>query len=336
MTRRLVFDYDYMKYAIASVCEKRTIIVTHIASGHEKEFNTRTEFYGHWKKKEGGWLGEQNKTRLEGGKEPWTADDFSIADKQVAEPVSFMNNTVKQHINNITKLLGASSYYGYIGRGASWRVDRSTIIEYKGNRKDLIKPLMLDEIESYILRAQHAVEVRGLEADDQVVIDCMKNPDLILVGVDKDYYGVEPIKYFNIDHMKEKEQHITGIGSLYVDDKGKVRGYGRKFFYFQVLSGDDTDNYCANSACPENKWGDKSAFKLLENCQTDPECWQALTDGYKKLYPEPKVITGWRGDELTVDWKYVLAENCDMAWMLRKPDERFNLDEMLGRMGVKQ
>jgi hypothetical protein len=244
MTRRLVFDYDYMKYSIASVCETRSIIATHIASGREKEFPTRTEFYGHYKKKDGGWLSELNKERAAEGKEPFTAEDFSIADKQVAQPVSHMNQIVKQHIAGITKALGATSYYGYIGKGESWRVKASTIVEYKGDRKETLRPLMLDEIEDYLRRMHNATEVRDVEADDMVVIDCFKNPRLILVGVDKDYNGVEPLWFYNPDKM-DKEQRIEGLGKLWADGKGKVRGEGRKFFYFQVLSGDDSDCYWA-------------------------------------------------------------------------------------------
>lgn len=41
-----IIDLDYVKYASASVGEKRSIIVTHKSSGRQKEFSTRTEFWG--------------------------------------------------------------------------------------------------------------------------------------------------------------------------------------------------------------------------------------------------------------------------------------------------
>lgn len=339
--KRLVFDYDYMKYAIAAVCEVRSVIVTHKKSGNVKEFENRTEFWGKPPRYDGGWLGELNKERAKDGKEAFTKDDFEITDRQEPQPVSHMNNTVKQHINNICKVLGATSYYGYIGKGESWRVGASRIIEYKGNRKDTIKPLMLPEIEEYLTRRHDATIITQREADDEVVIDCMKNPQLTLVGVDKDYYGSEPITFFNPDKMSEP-LYIAGLGKLWIEEKAKssgrvdktVRGIGRKWFYFQVMSGDSSDNYFANSATT-TKWGDMSAYKLLEKCETDEQCWAAIVSGYKKLYPEPFKFTGWRGDELDLDWKSVLEENCTMAHMLRKPDDKFVLDEVLDRFGVK-
>lgn len=338
---RLVWDYDAIKYSIASVCEERSIIATHIKSGNEKEFPTRTAFYGHHLKKNGGWLATLNAERAEKDLEPFTADDFDIADKQVAVPVSHMNHIVKQHIAGVEKILGASSSYGYIGKGASWRVAASTIIEYKGNRKDTIKPLMLDEIEAYLKRSQGAKEVTGLEADDVVIIDCMKNPNLILVGVDKDFMGCEPLNFFNPDKM-EKPLRIEGLGKLWIEEKKKssgkvektVRGMGRKWFYFQVLSGDSSDCYKANSACPETPWGDQSAYQLLDPCKTDNECWATICSAYLKLYPEPKEIIGWRGDKITVDARYILQENCTMAHMLRTPDDVFMLEDHLERAGV--
>ncbi len=331
--KRLVFDFDAYKYSIASVCEKRSIITTHISSGREKEFNNRTEFWGHHKKREGGWLAELNKQRALDDKEPFLPSDFDIADKQVAQPVSYMCQTVKQAIAKVCNTLGVSSYYGYTGRGESWRVGASTIIEYKGDRKESLKPLMLEDIEDYLKRHHNATEVRGLEVDDQVVIDCFANKNLILVGIDKDFDGVEPIWLFNPDKM-EREQRIEGLGKLWADAKGKVRGEGRKFFYHQLLSGDDSDCYWANSAS-DVKWGDKSSFKLLDPCKTDKECWQAVVDGYKSLYPEPKEITGWRGDKFPIDWQYVLAENACMAHMLRSKDDKYVVADQLDKWEIE-
>lgn len=331
MVKRLVWDYDYIKYQIASVCEKRDIVVVHNKSGNEKIFNTRTEFWGHWKKKEGGWLGELNKTRLEKGREPFKPEDFTITDRQTPEPIAFMNQTVKNHIKGITTALGATSYYGYIGKGDSWRVERSTLVKYKGSRADTLKPVMLEDIEEYLLKRHDATVVRDLEADDQVIIDCTKNRELILVGVDKDYMGCEDINLFNPDKMEEPF-FITGLGKLYLDDKGEVRGYGRKFFYYQLLAGDDSDCYWANSATSK-KYGSKGAYNALVDIPHDKGCWKAIVEIYKWLYPEAQQFTGWRGDTFTIDWLYVLRENVDMAYMRRTPTDSYNLEAALESIG---
>jgi hypothetical protein len=326
--KRLCWDLDYIKYSIGSACETRSIIVTHKNTGDQKEFKSRTNFYGHWKTKSGGWLAEVNAKRLT----PFVFSDFIIQDKQVAEPVEYALQTVKNHISGIKKKLGVDNYYGYIGRGDSWRVGASTILEYKGDRKNNLKPLLLDEIEDYLLKHHNAIEVRNKEADDQCVIDCYQNDSHILCGVDKDYNGSE-VTFFNVD-KSDKPLRIRGLGSLWLDDKSSVRGIGRKFFYHQIMSGDSSDCYFANSAT-DKKWGDKSSFKLLEPCTTDAECWQSIVNGYKALYPEPSKFIGWRGDELDITWDYVLNENCQMAHMLRFDGDKFNLYPLLDKLGVE-
>lgn len=324
-----VWDFDFIKYTIGAACETRSILVVHNTSGNEKRFKTRTEFYGHYLKKEGGWLGEQNKRRGT----PWAVDDFTITDVQEPEPLSFALQTVKNYVNKINNCIGAESYYGYIGKGDSWRVERSTVLKYKGTRAGVLKPLLLDDIENYILNHHAGEVVRGLEADDQCVMDCTADPELCLIGVDKDYMGTT-LKLFNPDKM-EAPLRITGLGELVLDAKGKVRGSGRKFFYFQVMSSDTSDNYAANSAT-NKKWGDKSAYNLLVGCKTDRECWQALADGYKALYDAPTTVKGWRGDDIVVDWLYMLDENVQMAHMLREENDFLDVKNLLDKIGVQQ
>ena len=138
---------------------------------------------------------------------------------------------------------------------------------------------------------------------------------------------------FNPDKMTEPLV-IKGLGDLYIDSKGKVRGQGRKFFYFQVLSSDKSDNYAANSASAK-KWGDKSAYNLLEGCTTDKACWEALLSGYNTLYEKPIVVKGWRGEDVTADAMYMLQENADMAHMLRTDADFINVKQLLNNLGIK-
>jgi 5'-3' exonuclease len=134
-----------------------------------------------------------------------------------------------------------------------------------------------------------------------------------------------------------------------LDSKGEVRGHGRKFLYFQVLSGDSSDNYKANSAS-KKKWGAKSAYALLKDCKNDKECFEALVNGYMTLYPEPSRVIGWRGYEdpatlevlkpnaddfaIDIDWLYVMQENFTMAHMLRWDGDKFEVKPLLEKLGV--
>ena len=48
--------------------------------------------------------------------------------------------------------LNTTRYKGFVGKGESFRVQRSTLLKYKGNRTDLIKPLYLDEVANYVIK----------------------------------------------------------------------------------------------------------------------------------------------------------------------------------------
>jgi hypothetical protein len=330
---KVLWDFDATKYLFASVCEKRSVDVLHKPSGKVKNFPSRTDFHGHWKKKEGGWLAEVNLERQMNNKPPFSAEEFEFTDIQKPEPIEFILSSIKSHIKTINEKLGATSYYGYVGKGDSFRVEKSTIVKYKANREDSLRPLMLDEVEKYLITYHGAKIVRGIEADDQIVIDCTNDPNIVLVGIDKDYRGCD-LNFYIHDSM-DKPEWMGGFGRLYLNTKGEVKGNGYLWWLFQVLSSDAADNYAANSACPEKKWGPKSAYKLLEPCKNEKEAWQAVIKGYNTLYPEPKEIVGWRGDKIVVDAKYVLNENCIMSKMMTSEDYKFNLDEELDKYGLK-
>ena len=302
---RAIFDFDWLKYTCSAVGEKRKILVTHKASGREMEFKNRTEFYGRNKKE--GWLGKRNENRTS----PFEVSEFEITDIQVPEDVTHALHTVKTSVDRALRIADVKQYHGFLGKGDSFRVDLSTILEYKGNRKELIRPIHLDAVAEYIEKKFKAEIVTGLEADDMCVIECHEN-DNILIGVDKDYYGCA-VNYLNMN--AEEVTECNQFGKLWLNDKGQVKGYGRIFFYFQIASGDSIDNYKANSAS-KIKWAEKSAYNALKDCTNDVEARNALVGVYQHLYSEPQQVKGWRGDIIEVDWLYMLTENFNMARMM--------------------
>lgn len=322
----LLFDYDPILYASASVGEKRTIKAVHRQSGDEYEFKTRTEFWGHWKAKAGGWLADYNK-----GKEtPRLPEEFDILDIQTPEPIENCLHTVKMMIAGTVEAIGASRYYGYSGKGKVFREDISTILKYKGNRDNNLRPLHLDALKEY-LEKHHACEViTQIEADDACSIDSYDayqawkksksdKDKLVLAFVDKDYLQCAGHMY-NTNTCAPVCSY-EGFGWLKENEKKEVKGRGRLWLYQQILSNDDSDNYAANSAS-DMKWGEKAAYKLLKDCKDDKQAFEALVKGYKTLYPAPKKIIGWRGDEIEIDFMYVLQENFNLAKMLRSRDEK--------------
>lgn len=323
-----VFDYDYVKYSAASVGENKSIKAIHKTTGDEFDCKTRTDFWGHYKKKQGGILAEMNKQGRN-----WTWEDFEIVDKVEYEPIENILHTVNQMIEGCLYTLNTKSFHGYVGKGESFRVGLSTILEYKGNRKNQEKPKFLDDVTNHIIRKYKPEVITGIEADDKVVMDSFGRLDYCVVGVDKDYAGC-PVNWFNPNYPQNGIVNCNRLGELFLNSKGEVKGYGRLFFYHQILSGDSSDNYKANSANPAFEWGDKSSYKLLKDCKTDKEALEALKKGYQLIYPEPMQIKGWRGDDLNIDWLYVAEENFQMARMLRKPDEKIYFKDVMEKFGL--
>ncbi len=322
----VLFDYDPILYAAGSVGETRTVKIVHRQSGDEYEFDNRTLFWGHWKAKAGGWLADYNK----GVDSPRLPEEFDVTDIQTPEPIENCLHTVKQMIKGTCETLGTKSYYGYSGRGKVFREDLSTIWKYKGNRDNALRPLHLDSLKEYLEKYHNCDVVTKIEADDACSIDSHNGykawlksgsdkDKLYLAYQDKDYLGIAG-HLFNTN-TQEPVCSYDGFGWLNIDDKGDVKGRGRLWLCQQVLSNDLADNYAANSAS-DLRWGEKSAYKLLANCKDDTEAFQALVTGYKTLYPSPKIITGWRGDEFEINWLYVLQENFNLAKMLRSEDEQ--------------
>lgn len=310
-----VFDMDIYAYRASSAGEKRTIEAYHPITGDSWKCDTRTQLYGHWIKKDKGILAEHNKVN---GTD-YKADELVILDKQTPEPIANVLHTVKMMVDSALFQLKTNKMNGYLGKGDSFRVEESTLLKYKGNRTDTLRPLHLPEVREYILKKYPVDLVEGLESDDWLCIDTYRDTNKVCVTADKDAMGTECL-VFNPFVNEPKIQDCRGLGKLYLNDKGDVKGYGRKFLFWQILSEDSADNYKAN-CFSEVSWGAKSAYKTLVDCQTDLEVFKATKDAFQLLYPEPKKITGWREDEIEIDWKYVLDEMWCMARMRRHPTE---------------
>lgn len=335
---KIVIDADMVAFKAAALAQETSVDVVHKATGKIRNFPTRTDFYGNWAKKEGGFLGEFNKERIEKGKDPIPWTDFEYQDVVEAQPVAHAYQLAKQMMETIiaTCKVNKKGFHGYIGRGDSFRLERSTILKYKGNRENLLRPVHLDRVKQYLIDRWRCKEAIGLESDDYVTMDQFEayktwkkskldKDILIAVSNDKDLCCSEGWM-INTDKMTEPKL-VEGVGYLYEDEK-EIRGFGRAFKYFQIMYGDTSDNYKANCAS-DIKWGVQSAYNLIKDCKTDQEYWTKIVEGYKTLYPNPVNIKGWRGDDLTVDWLYVLKEVAEMQHMLRFEGDKLDVDKIL-------
>ncbi|MCI4437343.1 MAG: hypothetical protein JHC33_11110 [Ignisphaera sp.] len=106
------------------------------------------------------------------------------------------------------------------------------------------------------------------EADDAVVTKKKFNPDkYILCAVDKDVLYSLPGRHFN---YYSSIQHNIPMRFIEVDEITAL-----KHHYRQVLTGDAGDNIIGLKGV-----GPKTADKILKDCTTHKECWDAVVREY--------------------------------------------------------
>ena len=333
--KKLVIDGDILAFKAASVVEKRTVNVIFKPTGSIREFESRTEFYGRDRKKSGGWLGETNKERIKEGKKPLSLDLFDFEDVQTVEPLSHAITVLKQMIDGILHRVGCFDYQLYLGETNNFRLDVATVAEYKGNRKDMIRPLHLDEVKRYMREKLNAITPDGYETDDALTILVYNDPSLCQVTNDKDSRQVAGW-FFDPDKM-EKPFFVPhkGIGKIWLDQSNKVRAYGHKSFWLQMLIGDRVDNICPKKLC-NVRFGEKNALDYLGPIRSEKELVEAVINKYKDWYPEPVEYEHWdTGEKITKNYLEVMDEMGKLLWMKRSPDDEFSINRVIDRLGIE-
>lgn len=325
-----IIDLDMFLHHAANAGEKKTVIAKHKKTGWEKEFSNRTEIYGHWKKKQGGWIAELNKSREP--EKQVSPDDFEYLDVQSPEPLENVLQIAKTMVEKAIKMSGASSYKAFMGKGDSFRVERSTLLKYKGNRENLLVPVYKLEVAEYLQRKYKAEYVSEIESDDACTMAAYKQPNKFVLAEDKDFWS-QPNKVFNVNSPERGIVDCDKFGSLWRDKEGKVRGEGRLHLLWQVASQDDSDNYKAH-CFSDQPWGAVTAYEWLKDCKNDKEGFTKLKEIFQYLYPEPKEVQGWRGDNITISWDYVMDEMFDMARMHRFPNDFVRCSDVLKKMEI--
>lgn len=328
----VAIDGDILAFKAASAIEDRYILVTHIPSGRVKRFENRTEFYGHHSKKAGGWLAELNKEREEQGLTPFLLDEFEIVDDRDVEDVTHAYQICKQMIQGIVKACKAKSYVVVVEGEGNFRNDVATILEYKGNRRDQIKPLYIDEVKSYLINQQPSIVAEKIETDDILAIVSAKG-EAIQVTNDKDSRMVVGWSY-DIDKSERPFEIKDGVGRIWTDNNGKIRAMGFKSLCIQLLCGDDIDNLKPR-ALAKKRFGEKKAVPLLDPLTTKKDCLEAVLGCYKSWYPSPVTYKHWKtGEEMTKNYFQIASEIFTLLYMLRDYDDDTTLASLCDELGV--
>ena len=250
--------------------------------------------------------------------------ESDIIKKKEANPISHCLASVKRSIAYAVKETQADKLIVYISGSTNFRTKIAKQKEYKGNRKNFVKPILYNEITEYLKTRFKAVVTDGYEADDALAIRATElkklGYDPIIATADKDLKQV-PVK--NYDLMTGKlidisENPLGEITLKFTGGSAQLKGYGMMFFYSQMLTGDTIDNIggCAGI-------GAKRAFESLCQCETEEECQQVVESIYIEKYGlDPKLRNSWDGGKYWGNAYTLMLENAKLLWMLReKPNK---------------
>lgn len=174
-------------------------------------------------------------------------------------------------------------YQGYLTGSDNYRKEIAVTAPYKGNRTQA-RPKHYDLIREYLEKAWGCEVIQGQEADDAIGIKAYEFEDIedyVIMSIDKD---LNMIRGWHYNFIKDEKYLIN-------DDEAI------KHFYTQILTGDRVDNIIGLKGI-----GPKKAEKILEDCNTEQEMYNAVLKAYDN------------------DEKRVL-ENGQLLWIRRKENQ---------------
>lgn len=265
----------------------------------------------------------RSKFRFEWKPQPLTPSADKTDNKEVLGHPEYMG----MHALNkeIEKIRSAASSWAYdikfiIHKEGNHRNEIATIATYKGNRKE--KPIFTPQIKEHAIKklGDKAILAVGEESDD--VVAQYLHKEYMRVGERKEHFNVV------LGHVDKDIDQC--VGWHYNFDKNVIYWVDKlqaaKQFYFQCIMGDASDNIKGIVELPKEVkkqygiWtgkgvGEKSAQKLLEDCDTPQKMLQRVVDLYKIQYPD--------------NWFDVLQENCRLLYLKRTPDDNYCLQSKL-------
>lgn len=311
-----LIDIDTLIIHAALAGQKSSIKVVGKNTGRTLTFSNRTEFYGAWQKKDGGWLKTFNDKRLEKGFEPISLDVFDIID--VVELVedgnisaeNIVKGRFKAKIEAITKQAWCKDFKICFGTGTNFRYDIAQTQPYKSERP--VKPLLYDVVKEYMLSKykDNMLIVENVESDDIITQELWKawikskrdfdKLDVVGIWVDKDIAQTSQWHY-NFDKPE--------LGLVKIETLEAIKNLA-----VQCLKGDTidtvpglpklTDQIHEKYLLRKTKGlGEATARGLLASANTPKEVFERVIEAYKGYYGEDmKPFTSFRGEESERNW----------------------------------
>lgn len=312
-----LFDFDIIAYRAAAAAEKRSVKITYKSSGNSGEFKNRTEFKKFLKSKD----------------IPYDESKFLIEDVQRPEPVENACQIVKMQVYNIKRQIKADYTEGFVGTGDdNFRLQLDLPKLYKGNREDMLRPLLLDDAKKYVLNKFPGEKVAGIESDDMLVIRSHEflaaGHKPVVITLDKDQWGCVGTSYYDWTKEDAKVIDVPAFGYVeHIKEKNKTVGLGLNFYCFQMLNGDSADNYFP-SDLHGKRFGEISAVNLLRDCTTVGQLFEVVEKQYKEWFPSPITYKTQTGSIVTKDYKDILELYHQSVYMKRKRNDTTTFDNL--------
>lgn len=302
--KTLVCDFDSIIYQSAFQQQKSKCLVTHIESGRDKLWDSKTDFNN--------WLKTQDK---------FSKDEFSFETQyELTGTEGFAFNSMDSKIKNIFNASGCDDFILIMEGPGNFRMQReSKFVKYKASRA--AKPILFNECKQYIKKKyrEHLEIAKMVESDDRTVSYSWEGYLHALAKGDK---NASPyvIAYIDKDIPANGRGWMLNYGKLdqgifWNDSIKQVREFAT-----QCLIGDAADEV------PGIEWlsdsirekysiktkgvGAATADKILANCTTEQEINSRVVECYKETHPE--------------DWRERLDDNAFYLYLLRDEDDKWN------------
>lgn len=186
---------------------------------------------------------------------------------------------------------------------------------YQGQRSGGVKPALLGAV-----RAAVALESNWLseydvtmhyqyEADDGMIMDAYRLQDNGIIWSDDKDLRMTPYKYY--DKGTGRVFDSDPFGHLYLDKSGsatKCYGHSLKFFWAQMLMGDQADHIQGVLKLDGKLCGAVGAYECLNPLKTIEEVANTVLDAYRAINQNPLPegyllwMLRWEGDSF---WNYL-------------------------------
>ena len=155
-----------------------------------------------------------------------------------------------------------SSIEGYLTGKGNFRNEIAVTATYKGNRKDVAKPVHYQFLRDYLEKEWGFLMITGQEADDAIGIKAytMDENEYIIMSIDKD---LDMIRGWHYNFVKKEKYFVKEEDTM-------------RTFYKQILTGDRTDNIEGLKGI-----GPVKAERILKECNTEIEMYEAVLKAYE-------------------------------------------------------